>query len=225
MFPSLASETQFYEPLPKTGSRQGIDLNLTDLANGSDGETFPNRRFYTFVQKKLAKKQRRLSRMAERAKREGRPLAGAKNYQEQRKAVAALHRKTARQREQYLHVLSKWEVENQDFIAAEDLKVRNMKRNHCLAKHISDAGWRRFLTMLQYKAALYGKTVLLVPPSLTTQTCGVCGYVMKREEHLGLDVREWECPSCHTRHDRDQNAAVNILNRGLRLAEERGLIL
>lgn len=222
---SMASESPFYGPLPKTGSRQGIDLNLTDLASCSDRKSIPNRHFYTSAQKKLAKKQRRLSRMAERARKEGRPLVGAVNYQKQRKAVAALHRKTARQREQYLHVFSKREVENQDFIAAEELKVRNMKRNHHLAKHISDAGWRRFLTMLQYKAALYGKTVLLVPPSLTTQTCSVCGYVMKGKEHLGLDVREWECPACHTRHDRDKNAAVNILNRGLRLAEERGLVL
>ena len=163
--------------------------------------------------------------MAEHAKKKVVRWQVLRTIRGQRKAVAALHRKTARQREQFLHVLSKREVENQDFIVAEDLKVRNMKRNHCLAKHISDAGWRRFLTMLQHKAALYGKTVLLVPPSLTTQTCSVCGYVMKGEEHLGLDVRKWKCPSCHTRHDRNQNAAVNILNRGLRLAEERGLVL
>ena len=123
-----------------------------------------------------------------------------------------------RQRAEYLHVLSKQEVENQDFIAAEDLKVRNMLKNHRLAKAIADASWRKFLTMLQYKGILYGKTVVLVPPRNTTQTCSQCGYVMKGEERLTLSDREWMCPNCRAVHKRDTNAAQNILNRGLQLA-------
>lgn len=127
----------------------------------------------------------------EHAKAEGRSLRTSKNYQCQRRKVAYLHRKTVRQREDYLHNFSKHEVENQDFIAAENLKVRNLLKNHCLAKAVTDAGWRKLLTMLQYKADIYGKTVVLVPPQYTTQTCSSCGYVMKREEHLTLKDREW----------------------------------
>lgn len=212
---SIASEEPFYEPLPKTGSMHGIDLNLIELVNDSDGNVSPNMRFYANSMDKRQKQQHKLSRMQERAKNEGRSLYAAKNYQKQRVRVAALNRKTARQREDYLHNLSKHEVENQDFIAAEDLKVKNLLKNHCLAKAVADAGWRIFLTMLQYKAAMYGKTVVLVPPQYTTQTCSVCGHVMKGEQKLTLKDREWECPVCHTMHKRDTNAAKNILERGL----------
>lgn len=222
---SIASEEPFYGLLPKTGSRQGIDLNLLELVNDSDGGDAPNRRFYQSAQEGLAKAQHRLSRMGEHAKKENRSLASSKNYQKQRKKTAFLHRKVQRQRKDYLHVLSKREVENQDIIAAEDLKVSNMKKNHKLAKAVSDAGWRTFLTMLQYKGALYGKTVVLVPPNYTTQTCSVCGYVMKGEEHLTLKTREWECPNCHTIHHRDTNAAKNILARGIALLKEQGILL
>ncbi len=217
---SIASEAPFRDPLPKTGSRHGIDLNLIELVNGSDGNAATNMRFYARSQKRLAKQQRCLSRRMEHAKAEGRSLHLSRNYQEQRRKVAYLHRKTARQREDYLHNLSKHEIENQDFIAAEDLKVRNLLKNHCLAKAVTDAGWRKLLTMLQYKADIYGKTVVLVPPQYTTQTCSSCGYVMKREEHLTLKDREWSCPQCGTFHHRDTNAAQNILLRGLQAVQQ-----
>lgn len=220
----IASEEPFYEPFSKTGAKQGIDLNLIDLVNDSDGEASENRKYYATAQKALAKSQHKQSRMAEHAKAEGRRLSGSSNYQKQRRKTAYLHRKVERQRTNYLHNLSKEKVKNQDFIAAEDLKVRNMIKNHHLAKAIADASWRKFLTMLQYKGDLYGKTVVLVPPENTTQTCSCCGYVMKGAEHLTLDIREWECPNCHTFHKRDTNAAKNILNRGLQAATEIGLI-
>lgn len=212
---SLGSEKPFHEPLPKTGKQHGIDLNLVELINDSDGETSENMRFYQRTQQQLAKQQRRLSRRHERAKKENRELRNAKNYQKQRKKVASMHRRISRQREDYLHNLSKHEVENQDLIAAEDLQVKNLIKNHHLAKSIADAGWRKLLTMLQYKAAFYGKTVVLVPPQNTTQTCSVCGYVMKGEQHLTLKDREWECPNCHMLHKRDTNAAQNVLKRAL----------
>lgn len=216
----IASEEPFREPLPKTGAMQGIDLNLIDLVNDSDGGASENRKYYTAAQKTLAKSQRKQSRMAEHAKSEGRKLSESSNYQKQRRKTAYLHRKVERQRTDYLHNLSKEKVENQDFIVAEDLKVRNMIKNHHLAKAIADASWRRFLTMLQYKGDLYGKTVVLVPPKNTTQTCSCCGYVMKGAKHLTLNIREWKCPNCHAFHVRDTNAAINILNRGLQAVKE-----
>ena len=215
---SIASEEPFRDMLPKTGSSHGIDLNLIELVNDSDGHAEENRRYLVRSEQALRKNQRKLSRMAEHAKREHRPLGASRNYQKQRRKLARIHRKVERQRTEYLHILSKREVENQDLIAAEDLKVRNMLKNHHLARAVSDASWRKFLTMLQYKGTLYGKTVILVPPRNTTQTCSRCGYVMRREEHLILSDREWVCPGCHTFHKRDTNAARNILNRGLQLA-------
>lgn len=215
---SIASEEPFYDELPKTGSMHGIDLNLIELVNDSDGGAAPNMRFYERAMGKRQKQQRKLSRMQEHAKKEGRALCSSKNYQKQRIRVASINRKTARQREDYLHNLSKREVENQDFIAAEDLKVSSLLKNHCLAKAIADAGWRKFLTMLKYKGELYGKSVVLVLPQNTTQTCSDCGHVMKGDNRLTLKDREWECPVCHKVHARDTNAAKNILERGLQAA-------
>lgn len=217
---SIASEEPFYQKLPKTGSQQGIDLNLIDLANDSDGGANENKRYRANAEKALAKSQHRQSRMAEHAKKENRSLKTSVNYQKQRRKTATIHRKIERQRTGYLQVLSKKKVESQDFIAAENLKVQNMVKNHHLAKAIIDASWRRFLTMLQYKGTLYGKTVVLVPPRNTTQTCSKCGYVLKGNEMLTLKDRKWVCPKCHTSHVRDTNAAVNILNRGLQIAKE-----
>lgn len=220
---SLNSEIPFFDKLPKTGKQTGIDLNLLELVNDSDGNSAENRRFYAKTQEALCKSQRIQSRRAEQAKKENRPLKESVNYQKQRKKTAYLHRKVECQRNDYLHNISKKFVENQDFISAEDLKVRNLVKNHHLAKAVTDASWRKFLTMLQYKGTFYHKTVVLVPPQNTTQTCSNCGYVMKGEERLTLAVREWDCPRCKTHHQRDTNAAINILNRGLQIANDSGL--
>lgn len=220
----MNSEVRFFEKLPKTGNQVGIDLNLLELVNDSDGNFSENKRFYVKTQEALRKSQRRQSRREERAKKEKRSLRESVNYQKQRKETAYLHRKVERQRNDYLHNVSKKMVENQDFIFAEDLKVRNLMKNHHLAKAITDASWRKFLTMLQYKGSLYDKIVVLVPPQNTTQTCSNCGYVMKGGERLTLAIREWDCPRCKTHHHRDTNAAINILNRGLQTANDSGLI-
>lgn len=221
---AIASEEPFRESLPKTGEMTGLDLNLIELVNDSNGGAIANKRFYTHTQTALKKSQRKQSRMAEHAKKEDRDLKEASNYKKQRQKTAFIHRKVARQREDYLHNISKRIVENQDFISAEDLKVKNLMKNHHLAKSIADASWRKLLTMLQYKGGLYGKIVILVPPQYTTQTCSQCGYVMKGEESLTLLDRDWVCPKCHTHHLRDTNAAVNVLKRGLQAAKESGLI-
>lgn len=214
----IASEKPFRDKLPKTGSKIGIDLNLLELINDSNGDSAANMRYHKNSMDKLTKAQHKLSRMQEHAKKDGRSLRTSKNYQKQRLNVAKVHRTVSRQREDYLHNLSRQKVESQDFIAAEDLKVRNLLKDHCLARSIADAGWRKFLTMLQYKAELYGKTVILVPPRNTTQTCSACGYTLKGNEKLTLSDREWTCPSCGTHHDRDTNAAKTILKRGLQIA-------
>ena len=212
---SIASEEPFYDELPKTGSMHGIDLNLIELVNDSDGGAAPNMRYYAAGQKDLAKKQRKLCRMRERAEKEGRSIHTAENYQSQRRKTALLQRRVARQRNDYLHNLSKHEVENQDFIAAEDLKVKNLLKNHCLARSISDAAWRKFLTMLEYKADLYGKQFRKGVAKNTTQTCSACGYVLTGDEKLTLKDRDWVCPVCGAYHHRDTNSAEVILSRGL----------
>lgn len=215
---SIASEEPFHTPLPKTGSAVGIDLNLLDLANDSNGNSVQSMKFYKTSLAALAKKQHKLSRMQTKAKRDGRKLYNSKNYQQQRRKTALLHRRVLRQRDDYLHRISKQEIESQDFIAVENLKVKNLMKNHHLAGAIADVSWGKFLTMLQYKAKLYDKQVVLVPPGNTTQTCSNCGYVMTGEQKLTLADRSWICPSCGVFHDRDVNAAKNILYRGLQVA-------
>lgn len=217
----ISSETPFRNPLPKTGAMCGIDLNLLELVNDSDGSAFENRRFREDAEHAIMKQQRALSRKVEAAKREGRTLAASRNYQKQRIKLAKTHRLIARQRQDYLNVISKHMVENQDLIAAENLKVRNLLKNHCLAKTISDAGWRMLLTMLQQKAVMYGKAVILVPPQYTTQTCSHCGHILLGASMLPLSVREWTCPECGAYHLRDKNAAQNILNKALKILAQQ----
>lgn len=106
-------------------------------------------------------------------------------------------------------------------IVIEDLKVKNLQKNHCLAKSIANASWYQFRSMLEYKCAWYGKQLIVVNPSYTSQICSVCGFHSGKKP---LDVREWTCQQCGTHHDRDINAAVNILNRGLK-AIGQGLAL
>lgn len=218
---ALGSETPFTAALAKTGKQEGIDLNLLEMLNTSNGDAYANMRYYKAAEETLAKEQRKLNRKLERAKKEGRNIYHAVAYQEQRRKVAVIHRRIARQREDYLHVVSKGEIESQDLIVAEDLQVRNLVKNHRLAKAIHDVSWRRFLTMLQYKAQKYGKEVILVPPQYTSQTCSACGYVLQRDERLTLADREWTCPHCHTHHHRDVNAAEVILQRGLTLLSKK----
>ena len=207
----IASDDPFVKVLPKTGSQIGIDLNLIDLVNDSEGASFENPRFRKKLEGKLAKAQKKLSRRAERAKKDNRKLRDSRNYQKQCQKVAYIQRKIARQRTDYLNYVSKQLIKSHDLIAAEDLKVSNLLKNHCLAKAISDAGWRTLLTLLQQKGEMYGRDVILIAPQYTTQTCSVCGHVMTGDQKLPLSVREWDCPVCGTHHMRDANAAKNIL--------------
>ena len=211
----ISSDTPFTGSLPKTGSCVGIDMNLTDLYTDSNGRVIDNPKYGRGMKKKLAKAQRRLARMKESAIKDGRPLSGSSNYRKQRLRTAVLQRKVSRSREDYLQVQSKRLVESQDLIVSEDLKVKNLLRNHRLAYGISDVSWGRFMELLGQKSALYGKEYLKVPARYTTQTCSVCGFICKGKDKIPLGVSEWVCPGCGSHHSRNHNAAVVVLQRGL----------
>ncbi|UZM85338.1 RNA-guided endonuclease InsQ/TnpB family protein [Limosilactobacillus fermentum] len=213
----LASDTPFVNWPQNTGKQIGIDLNTENFLTTSNGDTVANPRYYRIIKGRLAKAQRILSRRARRAKQEHRPLRTSKNYQKQRLLVAKLHAQVFERRRDFLHNVSTTLIKNHDFVAAEELRSKNMLKNHALAMCIADVGWRTFLGMLAYKAELYHRQFLTVNPKNTTQACHECGFVMGTAgtEKLTLADREWTCPKCHAHHVRDHNAAQNILTKGI----------
>lgn len=203
-FASVLTEEEYNTPIEKSGKAVGVDLGLKDLLITSEGETFKNNRFTKKYEYKLAKAQQHLSRKKK----------GSRGFENQKLKVARLHEKISNCRADYLHKCSISLVRRYDTICIEDLNVKGMVKNHRLAKSISDASWGIFINMLTYKAEWNDKKVVKIDrfyPS--SQTCNVCGNINK--ETKDLSVREWECPVCHTHHDRDVNAAINILNIGL----------
>ena len=213
----LASDEPFVTVPAKTNKKIGIDLNTDNFLTDSEGNVIVNPRYYRFIKGKLAKAQRKLSRRQLRAKKEGRSLRDAKNYQKQRLVVAKLQARVRRQRNDFLHKVSTALINNHDLVVAENLRGKNMLKNHALALSISDVGWRTFLQMMEYKAGLYGRTFLTIDPKNTTQMCSDCGFIMGKNgsNKLTLADREWTCPNCSKRHIRDWNAARNILAKGL----------
>ena len=201
--------------LPKTNSAIGIDLGITDFAILSDGQKIDNHKFTSKMEKKLKREQRKLSKRALLAKNKGIPLSEAKNYQKQKREVARLHEKVMNQRTDFLNKLSTEIIKNHDIICIEDLNVKGMLRNHKLARSISDVSWSSFVAKLQYKADWYGREIIKVDTWFpSSQICSECGH---KDGKKSLDIREWTCPICHTHHDRDINASINILTEGLRI--------
>ena len=192
------------EPFEKTGAVTGIDVGIKDFAVLSDGDKIENNKYLRKSEKKLIREQRKLSRKPK----------GSQNRNKTRIKVARIHEKISNQRNDFLHNLTTDLVKNYDVISVESLKIKNMVKNRKLAKSISDVSWGEFVRQLEYKCEWYGKMFVKIPTLFaSSQTCHVCGF--QNVAVKDLSVRSWVCPNCGVNHDRDINAAVNILNKGI----------
>jgi putative transposase len=189
------------KPLPSTHKHVGIDLGLIDLCTLSNGLVIHNPRWFRKNQTKLAKAQKKLSRKTK----------GSNRYLKQKLKVAKIHQYIARCRNWYLHQISTYLVRNYDTICIEDLNIAGMRK--ILGKSISDAGLATLVAQIKYKCDWYGKTFHQVSRYFaSSKICSVCG----KKSSFGIDVREWMCAYCWSFHDRDLNAAINILNQGIK---------
>jgi len=206
--------------LPATNHSVGIDMGVADLMITSDGIKYPTIRFDKLLAKKKYYWEKRLARRRLQAVKEiawdqhnkvlePRELSDFKNYLKAKRMVAKYSEKIANQRSNYLHNLTKQLVEQYDVIKIEDLKTKNLLKNHKLARAIANQGWREIRRQLEYKCAWYGKQLVIVNPRKTSQICSNCGY--DDGKHT-LNIREWTCPNCGVNHDRDINDAKNILS-------------
>lgn len=188
-----------------TDKQVGIDLGVKDFVITSDGEVFENKHFFKKEEKKLKRLQRQLSRK----------VKGSNNREKQRVKIAKLFERMTSKKETYIHYVVNKLLQSYDTIFMEDLNVQGMLRNHSLAKAISEVGFYKFKEILSNKALVNDKQVVFVDrfyPS--SKTCSKCGY---KKEDLKLSDRKWTCPNCGAKHDRDINAAVNILLEGKRM--------
>lgn len=213
-YASICIETEV-QPLPKTGRQVGFDLGLIDLLIGSDGTRYKRPKFDYVNKDKLAQEQRKLSKMRTKLEIVNANLDECKNYQKQKRKVAKLHEHIANSAKDFNHKLSRKLVEEYDFIAMEDLNIEGMKKNNKLAYSISDVRWSQLLNFIRYKCSWYEKEFKQVDRfCASSKICSCCG-IYHKDVVNSLKVREWVCPDCGTHHDRDINAAKNILIQAL----------
>lgn len=217
------------KPVLSKDNAVGIDLGLTHLAIMSNGKKYENPKHFNELQHKLRKEQKVLSRRFEQNVKERiydgdgnctkiiykKPLREYKNYQKQRHKVAKIHNKIKNKRSDNLHKVSTEIIKNHDYISLETLKVKNLMKNRKLSKSIADVGWSKFINMLKYKAERNGKLIIQIEQWFPSSQ--ICSHCHHNDGKKALNVREWTCPNCHTHHDRDINAAINIRNKGLEM--------
>lgn len=205
-FVSILVDTKTEKPKPKDiteNTSVGIDLGIKDFAILSNGEKIQNPKYLSKSEKKLKRLQRQVSKKKK----------GSNNRNKLRLRLAKSYERLQNQRVDFLHKSSNAITKQFDTVIIEDLAVKNMVKNHKLAKHISDASWGEFVRQLGYKLDWQGKTLIKIDrwfPS--SKMCSHCGYI---NSDLKLSDREWECSNCNTEHDRDINASINILKEGL----------
>ncbi|MDJ0717819.1 MAG: transposase [Prochloraceae cyanobacterium] len=185
-----------------TGKQIGLDVGLNHFYTDNFGNKIDNPRFLRFDEKKIKKLQRRLSKTE--------PLSN--NRKKARNKLGRAHLKVSRRRNDWVCKLAQRVIQSNDLVAIENLKVRNLIKNHCLAKSISDAAWYRFREWLEYFSGVYGVPVIAVNPSYTSQNCSNCGQKVVKT----LSTRTHKCPHCNYVADRDENAAINILKSALK---------
>lgn len=188
----------------KTGKVVGIDLGLKELVVTNDNKKVINPHWFRESQSKLKRLQQHLSRK----------VKGSNNFKKNKKKIAKLHRKIVRQREWFLHNVSSYFVNTYDYIFIEDLDVSGMQKNRKLSKSIQDVSLNKLVEFLSYKCEFYEKELYKIDRFFSSsKTCSKCGYIV---EKMPLYVRNWQCPKCKTEHNRDVNAARNILIEGMR---------
>ena len=197
-----------HKPFEKTNSKVGIDTGIKDLAILSDGKVYENIKTLKSNLKKLKYEQRQLSKK----------VKGSSSRNKQRKNLALVHEKITNVRKDYLHKISTEIIKSQDVICIEDLAVKNMMKNHKLAQAFADVSLGTFYSMLEYKAKWNDKTIIKIDRYFpSSKMCSNCSWI---NQDLTLKDREWSCPSCGEKHDRDFNAAKNILKQGLKILSD-----